>query len=221
FAAEAEARKESAARRDREAEAAAALARAEADLVSARLSASEAVAERDRLRELVLSLESAIQRDDALLEANRRAVGDLSSRRTALEREGRDVASQREVNQKELADLDERLERAIADARARSLAREETDRKATAAAAALAALERDLEAARSEALEAAGKTVTARNARHEIDLVASRVAASLSRLKESFEKVEHEIRERQQEVASAEKETADATLEHQEARSAV
>src|SRR6266550_7735249 len=74
--AEAQARRESGARRDREAEASAALARAEAELVSARLAASEAVGERDRLRELVLSLESAIQRDDALLEGNRRAAQD-------------------------------------------------------------------------------------------------------------------------------------------------
>src|SRR6266542_1712088 len=181
-AAEAQARRESGARRDREAEFSTALARAEAELVSARLAASEAVGERDRLRELVLSLESAIQRDDAPLEGNRRAVQDLSSRRAALEREGRDVTSEQERNARELADLNERLERAIADARSRSLAREEADRRATAAGAALAALERDLEAVRSDALVAAGDSVAARNARHEVDLQASRVAASLSRL---------------------------------------
>src|SRR6266542_869470 len=181
-AAEAQARRESGARRDREAEFSTALARAEAELVSARLAASEAVGERDRLRELVLSLESAIQREDALLEGNRRAVQDLSSRRAALEREGRDVTSEQERNARELADLNERLERAIADARSRSLAREEADRRATAAGAALAALERDLEAVRSDALVAAGDSVAARNARHEVDLQASRVAASLSRL---------------------------------------
>jgi chromosome segregation protein len=219
--AEAQARRESGARRDREAESSAALARAEAELVSARLAASEAVGERDRLRELVLSLESAIQRDDALLEGNRRAVQDLSSRRAALERDGRDVTSERERNARELADLNERLERAIADARSRSLAREEADRKATAAGAALAALERDLEAVRTEALAAAGDSVAARNARHEVDLQASRVAASLSRLREALERVGQEIRERQEEVAQSEKETADASSHEQEARAAV
>ena len=219
--AEGGARRESAARRDREAEASAALARAEAELASARLAASEAIGERDRLRELVLSLESAIQRDDALLEGNRRAAADLLTRRAALEREGRDVASERERNDRELAETNERLERAIADARSRSLAREEADRRATAATAALAALERDLEIARSEALAAAGDRVAARNARHEIDLEASRVAASLSRLREALEKVGREIRERQEEVMRAERETADARSHEVEAHRAV
>src|SRR5712692_8906477 len=137
--AEGGARRESAARRDREAEASAAVARAEAELASARLAASEAVGERDRLRELVLSLESAIQRDDALLEGNRRAAADLLTRRAALEREGRDVASERERNDRELAETDERLERAIADARSRSLGRVVAVGLAAAATAELAA----------------------------------------------------------------------------------
>ncbi len=61
-------------RRDREAEAAAALARAESALTQARLEASEASARRDALREALASLEAAIARDDALLDANKRAA---------------------------------------------------------------------------------------------------------------------------------------------------
>jgi chromosome segregation protein len=216
-----EKRRESGVRRDREAEASAALAGAEAELASARLAASEAVGERDRLRELVASLESAIQRDDALLEGNRRASADLAQRREALEREGRDVSSEREAAARELAELDGRLERAVAEARARSLAREEADGRATAATAALAALEQDLENARSEALSAAGDRVEARNACHQIDLEASRVAASLVRLQEAQQKTGLEIAERQEEVARADEAAGRALQEAREAMAAV
>src|SRR5438876_5729963 len=65
-----------ASRQDQEAEAAAALARADSELELARLAASEAAADRDRLRDLVASLETAIQRDQALREGNRRAAAD-------------------------------------------------------------------------------------------------------------------------------------------------
>src|SRR5512142_1369596 len=135
-------------RRDAEAAAAAALGRAEAELASSRLAAAELQAERDRLRDLVSALENAIHRDDALLDANRRAVADLADRRTSLDREGRDAASDHARAAAELADLEQRLERAVAEARTRSEAREETDAKAAAAAAAFAELERQLEAAR-------------------------------------------------------------------------
>ncbi len=204
------ARRESAARRDREAECSAALGRAEAELASARLAASEALGERDRLRDLVAALESAIQRDDALLEGNRRAVSDLAHRRESLDREGRDVTAETERAARELADLDERLERAVAEARNRSLAREESDRRAAAATAALASLERDLESARTDALTASGHRIEARNARHEIDLGASRVAASLARLGEARQKAIRDIAEREEEVRRVEAEAAGA-----------
>ena len=114
------------ARRDVEAAAAAALGRAEAELASARVAAADLQAERDRLREAVSSLENAIQRDDALLEGNRRAAADLADRRASLEREGRDVTAEQARSASELAELEERLERAIVEARARLGAREPT-----------------------------------------------------------------------------------------------
>jgi chromosome segregation protein len=190
-------------RRDREAEAAAALGRAEADLASGRLAAAEIQAERDRLREAVAALENAIQRDDALLESNRRAGIDLTERRALLEREGRDVSAEQVRSARELAELEERLERAVADARIRSLAREESDERAAAAAEAFARLERELEGAREGALLAAGDRVQSRNARHEVDLEASRVAASLARSAETHERVGAELSERQAEVERA------------------
>ncbi len=125
-------------RRDREAAAAAALGRAESELAAARLAAADAGNERDRLRDAVTALEASIQRDDTLLEGNRRAADDVALRREALERDGRDVSAEQERAAHELAELDERLERAVAEARARSLAREEADRKAVASTAALA-----------------------------------------------------------------------------------
>ena len=193
-------------RRDREAEAAAQLARAEAELAQARLTAAEAVAARDQIRDLVSSLESAIERDEALIESNRRAAADLASRREALARDGRDFAEEQERASRELAELDERLERAVAEARARSLDREEADRKASAATAALAGLEQDLERARADALIAAGERVAARNARHEIDLSAERLAASLSRLEAAAGKIAADLAEREEEVRAAEEE---------------
>jgi len=191
------------ARRDREAEAAAALGRAEAELTAARLAAADIQAERDRLREAVAGLENAIQRDDALLESNRRAGIDLAERRALLEREGRDVSAEQIRSARELAELEERLERAVADARIRSLAREESDERAAAAAEAFARLERELEGAREGALLAAGDRVQSRNARHEVDLEASRVAASLARSAETHERVGAELAEREAEVERA------------------
>ena len=168
-------------RRDREAEAAAVLARAESALAQARLEAGEASARRDALREALASLEASIARDDALLDANKRAALDLAARRAALEREGRDFSSEQTRAARDLADLQERLERTVAEARAKSLAREEADRLASEAGAACAALERELEEMRTRALNAAGERVAARNARHEVDLAAERIAASLAR----------------------------------------
>ncbi len=205
-------------RQNQEGEAAAALGRAEAELVSARLAAAEACGARDRLREVVASLESAIQRDDTLLEANRRAAAELAHRRDALEREQHDVSGERSRAARELAELEERLARAVAGARLRSDAREEADRKASAAATALAHLEGDLEAARAEALSAAGESVAARNAHHQVDLEASRVAASLARIEETSSKTAQELAEREEEVGRAEKEESRISEEARTAR---
>ncbi len=193
-------------RRDREAEAAAVLARAEAALTQARLEAGEAFARRDSLREALASLEASIARDDALLDANRRAAMDLAARRGALEREGRDFASEQTRAARDLADLQERLERTVAEARAKSLAREEADRLASEAADASDALERELEETRTRALNAAGERVGARNARHEVDLAAERIAASLSRLAETGARIAEELAGREREAGEAERE---------------
>src|SRR6476661_3756029 len=108
-------------------------AHAAADLTSARLGETEAAAARDRLRETVAALEAAIQRDDALVEANRRSLAELFARLESLEREGREFSLEKANAARELADFDERLQRAVADARSRSLAREESDQRASSA----------------------------------------------------------------------------------------
>jgi chromosome segregation protein len=193
-------------RRDAEAAAAAALGHAEAALASARIVAGEAAAARDRVRESLATLESAIARDDERLEANRRATADLSARRAASEREGRDFSGEQNRAAREIAELSARLERAVSEARSRSLAREDSDRKAAEAAAALTRLEELLEAARDEALRAAGERVAARNARHELDLAAERIAASAARLDESRANLAREIEDQGTELAAAEQE---------------
>jgi chromosome segregation protein len=193
-------------RRNREAEAAATLARAESALAAARLEASETVARRDGLREELASLEAAIARDDALIEANRRAVVDLAARRAALEREGRDFSAENVRAARDMQELEERLVRTVAEARAKSEAREEADRRAAEAAAACASLERALEETRAGALVAAGDRVAARNARHEVDLAAERVAASLGRLSQAEERVSAGLAEREREATEAEQE---------------
>jgi chromosome segregation protein len=213
-------------RRDREAEAAAALGRSEAELAQARLDAAEATAARERARDVVSALETAIGRDEALIESNHRSAADLAARREALARETRDFGEEHARTLRELQEIEERVERAIAEARSRSLDREEADRKASAAAAALAGLETELEGARTETLTAAGEGVAARNARHEVDLSAERVVASLARLEGAAGKIAADLdgRERAFEAAareerdlSAEAETAARALEAFEA----
>src|SRR6266498_641820 len=200
-------------KRDREAEAAAVLARAEAELASARLSEGKAASERDTLRETIAVLESAIQRDDALAEANRRSLAELLARLEALEREGREFSVEKATAARELGEFEERLQRAVAEARTRSLAREESDQRASAAAMALADLERRLEAEREEALSAAGDRISARNARHEVDVEVSRVVASLARLEESRERIARDLRDRGEEVARAREEQEKLSFE--------
>jgi chromosome segregation protein len=193
-------------RRDAEARAAASLGQAEAGLTAARIVAGEMAATRDRVRESLAALESAIARDDERLEANRRATADLSARRVASEREGRDFSGEQSRAAREISELTARLERAVSEARSRSLAREDADRKATEAAAALARLEEDLEEARQDALRAAGERVAARNSRHELDLAAERIAASAARLDESRTKLAREIEDQGADLAAAERE---------------
>jgi chromosome segregation protein len=190
-------------KRDAEAQAAASLARAEADLASSRLSESEATGTRDRLREKAATLEAAIERDDALLEANRRSLAELEARLEALTQEGREFSAEKAAAARELLEAEERLQRAVAEARSRSLAREESDQRASEAAAALSSLEKELETARAAALSAAGDRVTARNARHEVDVDASRVAASLGRLLEARARVSAELAQRDEEISRA------------------
>ncbi|HWZ86331.1 MAG TPA: AAA family ATPase, partial [Thermoanaerobaculia bacterium] len=195
-------------RRDREAQAAAALGRAEAELATARLAATDAANARDALREALASLEASIARDDALLESNKRAALDLAGRRAALEREGRDFSAEQTRASHDLADLEERLERAVAEARARSLAREEADRRASEAATSCAALERELEETRGHALSASGDRIATRNARHEVDLAAERVAASLARMTQAAAKIAEDLAGREREASEAEREAA-------------
>jgi chromosome segregation protein len=193
-------------RRDREASAAAALGRAESELASARFGQEEAAGLRDRLRDALSRLEASIQRDDALLEANRRAVSDLTARREALAREGETTSADRTRAVRELAELEDRLARAIEEARARSAAREEADRRASEAAAAVSALEGSLESARAASLAASGDRVAARNARHEVDLVLERLAASLARLEAEIASARAELTQREADWVSAQAE---------------
>ncbi|HZI65547.1 MAG TPA: chromosome segregation protein SMC [Thermoanaerobaculia bacterium] len=187
-------------RRDAESAAAAALGNAEAALATARLAAADAASERDRLREGLAALEAAIARDDERLESNRRAGADLAARRSASEREGRDFSGEETRTAREISELTGRLERAVAEARTRSLAREEADRRASEAGAALVRLDESLEAARSEALRAAGERVAARNARHEVELASERIDASSARLEESLARLGRERDERTREL---------------------
>jgi len=193
-------------RRDAEAAAAAALGQAEAALAAARIAASETAAERDRLREALAALEAAIARDDERLEANRRASSDLAARRNASEREGRDFSGEEMRTAREISELASRLERAVGEARTRSLAREESDRRASEAAAALSRLEQELEKAREESLRATGERVASRNARHELELAAERIAAGVARLDEDLAKLTAELDERRLELDAAERE---------------
>ena len=193
-------------RRDAESAAAAALGRFEASLTAARLAAAEAAAERDRLREGLAALEAAIARDDERLESNRRASADLAARRAASEREGRDFSGEETRTAREISELTGRLDRAVAEARARSLAREDADRRASEAASALVVLEENLEAARTDALRAAGERVAARNARHQLELELERIGASSMRLEQSFARLTGERDERHRDLDAAERE---------------
>ncbi len=190
-------------RKDAESAAAAALGHAEASLTAARLAAVESANERDQLREGLAALEMAISRDDERLESTRRAAADLTVRRSASEREGRDFSGEETRTAREISELTGRLDRAVREARVRSLAREDADRRASEAAAALARLEESLEGARTDALRAAGERVAARNARHEVDLAFERIGASAARLEESLARLRPEQDERSRELDTA------------------
>ncbi|HMA17878.1 MAG TPA: chromosome segregation protein SMC [Thermoanaerobaculia bacterium] len=192
-------------RRDAEAAAAAALGHAEATLAASRIAAADTAGERDRLREILATLEAAIARDDERLEANRRSSSDLAARRSASEREGLDFAGEEARTARQLSELEARLERAVAEARNRSLAREESDRRAAEAAAALAVIEAELERAREQTLRATGERVAARNARHDLELAAERIAAGVNRIDESLAKLAGELAERRSEIDAAER----------------
>ena len=193
-------------RRAEEAAAAASLARAEAELVAARLAAAEAAEAHNRLREEVAGLDAGIARDDTQLEATRRAASDLVGRRGALERDASEAAAQFERTAGELAELEERLERAVTDARARSAAREDADRRATEAASDFARLEAELEAMRGETLSATSERVAAANGRHAMEVEASRADASLARLTGELVRLDRDLAQREEEVAGAERE---------------
>jgi chromosome segregation protein len=209
-------------RHDAEAAAAAALGSAEAALAAARIAAADVASERDRIREALAALEAAIARDDERLEANRRASSDLAARRASSEREGRDFSGEESRTARELSELAARLERAVAEARTRSLAREESDRRASEAAFALARLEAELEKAREEALRATGERVAARNVRHDLELSAERIAAGIARLDESLAKLARELSDRRSDLESAEREekalAAEATVSAENVR---
>ena len=192
-------------RHDAEAAAAAALGHAEAALAAARIAAADVASERDRVREALATLEAAIARDDERLEANRRASSDLAARRASSEREGRDFSGEENRTARELSELASRLERAVAEARARSLAREESDRRASEAALALAHLEDELEKSREETLRATGERVAARNVRHDLELSAERIAAGIARLDESLGKLTRELSGRRSDLETAER----------------
>ena len=170
-------------RRDREAEAAAALARAEAALATARLEAGETTAQRDALREALAvarSLDRA-RRRPARVQPPRRHRPRRAARRARAR--GPRLLRRADARAPATSPTSRSASSArVAEARARSLAREEADRKASEAAATCAMLERELEETRGRALAAAGERVATRNARHEVDLAAERVAASLARL---------------------------------------
>jgi chromosome segregation protein len=205
-------------RRDAEAAAAAALGHAEAALAAARIAAAEAAGERDRLREALAALEGSIVRDDERLEASRRASSDLAARRASSEREGRDFSGEEARTARELSELVARLERAVAEARTRSLAREESDRRASEAALALLRLEADLEKAREETLRATGERVASRNVRHDLELSAERIAAGIARLDESLARLASELTDRRRDLETAERE--EMTLVEEAATSA-
>jgi len=201
-----EARGELERRRTQEAEASAVLARTEAELVAARLSAAEAADVHARDREALAALEAAIGRDDALLEASRRAALDVTARREALERESAETSVEAQRASRELAELEARLETALAEARSRSEAREEADRKAAAAAIAFAQREEELEGLRRDALAAAGERIAASNGRHASEIEASRLQASIARAEADLAKVEGEIVQRRDELEASEDE---------------
>ena len=94
----------------------------------------------------------------------------------------------------------------MADARARSAAREDADRRATQAASDFARLEAELEATRGETLSATSERVAAANGRHAMEVEASRADASLARLTGELARLDRDLAQREEEVAGAERE---------------
>jgi chromosome segregation protein len=175
--------------RDAETRVAASLAAAEAAEAEARRRAIDGRLRRDAAREALAAVTSTVEREDASIEAARRAEFEIASRREALRRDTaqlEDEAARRGTESLRLEALvTERraqAERARAAKDAAVFAKQETEGRLTA-------LEKSLDEARADLVARAGERVEARNERHEIDLALERVASSRGRIEEMRSRV--------------------------------
>jgi chromosome segregation protein len=191
------------ARRDEEASRAADLAACEAAEAEARRLSIDSRAMREKGREGLTAATSAVERDDAAIEAARRAEIEITARLEALSRDSGELAREalhRAREKEKLEILRRELLKSFEQAGsekdlAQSVRREREDR--------LSEQEADVDAGRSSLAEVSMKRAEAGNARHEIDLALERVASSRARLRETRQRIEASLAELDEELRAA------------------
>ena len=192
------------ARRDEEATASADLASCEASEAESRRLAIDARARREQAREELAALTAAVERNDAAIEAARRAEIEIGARREAVARDSEQLARESEARAETRGRLDgeRQARRAEFDSAEADKARA-ADRK-TEAESRLGAIENEIESGRRALAAATAERAQTRNARHEIDLAVERIVAARARLRETEGRLAAAIAALDAEIAAAE-----------------
>ena len=191
-------------RRDDEAAATADLASCEAAEAEARRISSDARARRERARDELGGLTAAVERDDAAIEAARRAEIEIAARREAVARDSEQLARESEDRARARERLDGERRARRADLDAADAARLAAAGRRRGAEERIAAIETAVDEARRALAGAAAERVQARNDRHEIDLALERIAAARGRLAETAGKLDTAIALLDGELSAAE-----------------
>ena len=194
-----------AARRDEESAASADLAACEAASAEARRLAIDARTERERTREELAARSAAVERDDAAIEAARRAEIEIAARREAVARDSEELRRESEVRAASRDRLDGERRARKAEFDAAESSRRGAMETRRAAEEDLARIEEDLDRARRSLASATAERAGTRNARHEVDLAIERVSAARARIAETRMRLDAVLAALEAEIAGNER----------------
>ncbi len=196
-------------RRDEEASSAADLASCEAAEAEARRLSADGRVRRERARDELGGLTSAVERDDAAIEAARRAEIEIAARREAVARDSEQLARESATREETRARLDGERGARRAELDSSEMSRHAATERRRLAEERMAGIESSLDAARRDLAAAAAERAQARNDRHEIDLALERIAAARGRLAETAGRLDAAVAVLDAEIGSAESDERD------------